>query len=86
MFLKSRKFIAAWFDNKCVATSCGQYRRHGGALVGEAPQIEIWNTKSVKFVKMKCQAPLHERKAPHTNVNTPYWRFPGDGSACVPAK
>jgi len=23
IFLKSRKFITAWFDNKCVATPCG---------------------------------------------------------------
>ena len=37
---------------------------------------------------MECQAPLHERKdkAPHTNVNPPYGRLPGDGSACVSAK
>jgi len=29
--------MTAWFDNKCVATPCGQSRRLGGALVGEAP-------------------------------------------------
>jgi len=43
IFLKSRKCIAAWCDNKCVATPCGQSRRHGGALVGEAPTN--WNIK-----------------------------------------
>jgi len=28
MFLKSRKFITAWFNNKCVAMPCGTANEH----------------------------------------------------------
>jgi len=28
IFLKPRKFITAWFDNKCVATPCGNAEGH----------------------------------------------------------
>jgi len=28
IFLKSRKFITAWFINKCVATTCGTAEEH----------------------------------------------------------
>jgi len=28
IFLKSRKFITAWFDNKCAATPCGTAKEY----------------------------------------------------------
>jgi len=43
----------------------------GGLWWAKPPQIEIWNTKLVKFVKIECQAPLHERKSP---LLTTSWR------------
>jgi len=44
IFLKSRKFITAWFDNKCVATPCGTANEHSAIHpistynVGEKPR------------------------------------------------
>jgi len=37
--------------------------------------------KLVQFLSnLNVKPPLHERKAPHTNTKSPYWRRPGDGS------
>ena len=51
-----------------------QSRRHEGALVGLAPQREIWNTiNQWRFVNFQKQAPPHKRKAP-------LFKFSSDGS------
>jgi len=40
--------------------------------------------KLVKFLSnLNVKPPLHERKAPRTNVKPPYWRLPGDGSGGI---
>jgi len=54
---------------------CAQSRRHGGALVGLAPQIETWNTMyQWSFCQiMECQVPPRKRKAP----------LSGGGSDCA---
>jgi len=38
IFLKSRKFIIAWFDNKCAATRCGTAKEYFAM-----PPISIYN-------------------------------------------
>jgi len=79
-------------DGPCASfVWCHQSRRHGGTLVGLAPQTKLqahsnWNMKHYELVEilsnLNVKPSLHERKPPRTNVKPPYWRLSGDGSRC----
>jgi len=48
IFLKPRKFIIAWFDNKCVAASCSYFRR----TFCNTPDLDLqcwWKTKKINI-------------------------------------
>jgi len=70
-----------------------QSRRHGGDLVGLAPQTNLeappnWNMKHYKSVEflldLNVKPPLQKCQAPRTNLKPPYWRLYGDGFGQVP--